>query len=83
MIAGASVAEFERLLGSGEVRVLVYNQQTITPLTVNIEKMAADRGMGIVGITEIITPPNLSFQDWMNAEVIKLQNALSAKASSN
>jgi len=77
----ASVAEFERLLGSGDVRVLVYNQQTITPLTVNIEKMAADRGMGIVGITEIITPPNLSFQDWMNGEVIKLQNELSAKAS--
>ena len=77
----ASVAEFERLLGSGEVRVLVYNQQTITPLTVNIEKMAADRGMGIVGITEIITPPNRSFQDWMNGEVIELQHALSAKAS--
>jgi zinc/manganese transport system substrate-binding protein len=77
----ASVAEFERLLGNGEVRVLVYNQQTITPLTVNIEKMAADRGMGIVGITEIITPPNLSFQVWMNGEVIELQNALSAKAS--
>jgi len=77
----ASVAEFERLLGSGEVRVLVYNQQTITPLTVNIEKMAADRGMGIVGITEIITPPKLSFQGWMNGEVIELQHALSAKAS--
>jgi zinc/manganese transport system substrate-binding protein len=75
----ASVVEFENQLTSGQVQVLVYNQQTVTPLTESMKKLAADQGIPVIGVTETIQPPDVSFQDWMNAELIELQNALNAK----
>ncbi|MFZ2804667.1 MAG: zinc ABC transporter substrate-binding protein [Patescibacteria group bacterium] len=79
----ASVVQFEEQLKSGQVRVLVYNQQTVTPLTENIKKLAADQGIPVIGITETIQPPDLSFQDWMDAQLFELQNALNSKALGN
>jgi zinc/manganese transport system substrate-binding protein len=75
-----SVVQFEQQLQSGNVSVLVYNQQTVTPLTDNIKKLASEQGIPVIGITETIQPPDVSFQDWMNSELITLQNALNAKA---
>ena len=75
-----SVVQFETQLKSGNVSVLVYNQQTVTPLTDNVKKLASDQGIPVIGITETIQPPDVSFQDWMNSELIALQNALNAKS---
>jgi zinc/manganese transport system substrate-binding protein len=75
----ASVITFQEQLKSGVPRVLVYNQQTVTPITENMKKLAADNGIPVIGVTETIQPPDTSFQDWMNAELITLQNALNAK----
>jgi zinc/manganese transport system substrate-binding protein len=74
-----SVVTFEDQLRSGQVRVLVYNEQTITPLTENMKKLAAEQGIPVVGVTETIQPPDALFEEWMNAELIALQNALNAK----
>jgi zinc/manganese transport system substrate-binding protein len=71
-----SVVQFQQQLESGNVRVLVYNEQTITPLTQSMKALAAQNNVTVVGVTETIQPPDLSFQDWMNAELIALQNAL-------
>jgi zinc/manganese transport system substrate-binding protein len=76
----SSVVEFQNQLTSGQVKVLVYNQQTVTPLTESMKKLAADQGIPVIGVTETIQPPDVSFQDWMNSELITLQNALNAKA---
>ena len=54
---------FQQQLQSGQVKVLVYNGQTVTPLTQNIKKLAADQNIPIVGVTETIQPPDTSFQD--------------------
>jgi len=75
----SSVVEFENQLQAGGIAVLVYNEQTVTPLTENMKKLAADQGIPVVGVTETIQPPDVSFEDWMNAELIGLQNALNAK----
>jgi zinc/manganese transport system substrate-binding protein len=75
----SSVVEFENQLKAGGIAVLVYNEQTVTPLTENMKKLAADQGIPVVGVTETIQPPDVSFEDWMNAELIGLQNALNAK----
>ena len=75
-----SVVQFQQLIQSGNLSVLVYNAQTVTPLTQNIKAMAAAKGIPIVAVTETIQPPDVSFQDWMNAELITLQNALNAQA---
>jgi zinc/manganese transport system substrate-binding protein len=73
-----SVVEFQNQLQNKEVSVLVYNEQTVTPLTDSMKKLAADEGIPVIGITETIQPPDTSFQDWMNAELINLENALNA-----
>jgi zinc/manganese transport system substrate-binding protein len=75
-----SVVQFQQLVQNGSVSVLVYNAQTVTPLTQNIKAMAAAKGIPTVAVTETIQPPDVAFQDWMNAELITLQNALNASA---
>jgi zinc/manganese transport system substrate-binding protein len=75
-----SVVQFQQQLQSGNVSVLVYNKQTVTPITQSMETYATKHNVAVVAITETIQPSNASFQDWMNAELISLQNALNAKA---
>jgi zinc/manganese transport system substrate-binding protein len=74
-----SVVQFQQQLQSGNVSVLVYNLQTITPITQNMKALAAQNNVTTVGVTETIQPPDVSFQEWMNAELITLQNALNQK----
>ena len=73
-----SVSEFESQLESGNVTVLVYNEQTVTPLTQQMKQIAVENNVTIVGVTETIQPPDVTFQVWMNAELLQLQNALNA-----
>ena len=75
-----SIVQFQNLINNGTITVLVYNEQTVTPLTQSIKALAAQKGIPIVGVTETIQPPDVSFQDWQNAELITLQNALNAQA---
>jgi len=75
-----SVVQFQQLLQNGTVKVLVYNAQTVTPLTQSIKALAASNNIPIVAVTETIQPSDVSFQVWMNAELIALQNALNAQA---
>lgn len=76
-----SVVQFETQLKSGNVSLLVYNKQTVSPITEKMRNLAAEQGIPVVGITETIQPPDVSFQDWMNSELISIQNALNAKNS--
>jgi zinc/manganese transport system substrate-binding protein len=64
----------------GNATVLVYNQQTVTTLTQNIIQEASAHLIPIVRVTETVQPTDVRFQDWMNAELIDLQNALNAQA---
>ncbi len=75
-----SVSEFENQLESKNVSVLVYNEQTVTSLTQQIKQIAVDNNVTIVGVTETIQPPDVTFQVWMNGELLQLQNALNANA---
>jgi zinc/manganese transport system substrate-binding protein len=74
-----SITQFQQVLQNGNVNMLVYNQQTVTPLTENIKSLAAQKNIPVVGISETIQPADLSFQDWMGAELVSIQNALNAR----
>ena len=75
-----SLVQFDQLITNGSVNVLVYNEQTVTPLTQSIKALASQHNIPIVPVTETIQPPNVSFQVWMNAQLIILQNALNQQA---
>jgi zinc/manganese transport system substrate-binding protein len=74
-----SVVAFQCQLESGNVRVLVYNEQTVTPITTQMKAIAAANNVTVVGITETIQPPGEEFEVWMNAEYLALANALNSK----
>ena len=73
-----SIVEFDNQLNNKEPVVLVYNQQTVTPLTENIKVLAAKNGIAVVPVTETIQPAGTAFEDWMNAEIVALKNVLGA-----
>ncbi len=75
-----SVALFQCQLESGKIAVLVYNQQTVTPITTTMKSVAAANNVTILGVTETIQPPGVTFQTWMESEYLQLQNDLNAKA---
>jgi zinc/manganese transport system substrate-binding protein len=74
-----SVVQFENQLESGNVSVLVYNAQTVTPITTEMKSIAQSNNVTVIAVTETIQPPNVSFEDWMYSEYISLYNALNAK----
>ncbi|MGA7923249.1 MAG: zinc ABC transporter substrate-binding protein [Thermoplasmata archaeon] len=73
-----SVTQFECQLQSHNVRVLVYNIQTVTPITSTIESLAEQNNVTLTYVSETIQPPDTSFQDWMYGQYNSLQNALNA-----
>ncbi|MCI4318950.1 MAG: zinc ABC transporter substrate-binding protein [Thermoplasmata archaeon] len=76
----ASITEFQNQLESGNVSVLVYNLQTVTPLTQQMKTIATQHNVSVIGVTETIQPPDVSFEIWMEGELLTLQNALNQKA---
>jgi zinc/manganese transport system substrate-binding protein len=75
-----SIVQFNQLIQSGTVKLLVYNSQTVTPLTQSVEALANQTRIPVVPITETVQPPTAVFQDWMNSELIAIQNALNSQA---
>jgi len=76
------VAAMEQLMmgGNSTVRALVYDKQTITPLTTDIESLAAQHQIPVIGITETMQPRNTTFQLWMGGELNDIYNALNESA---
>jgi zinc/manganese transport system substrate-binding protein len=74
----SSVVQFEDQLKTKEPALLVYNEQTVTPLTESIKALAAQENIPVIGVTETIQPPDATFEEWMNSQLIDLQNALNA-----
>lgn len=60
----------------GNATVLVYNAQTVTPVTEQLKADASNHHIPVVPLTETIQPSDARFQDWMLGEVNALQNAL-------
>jgi zinc/manganese transport system substrate-binding protein len=76
------IRNFTQQLESGNVSVLVYNEQTATPTTSSMMVIATENNVTVVPVTETIQPltqPPITFQEWMNAELISLYNALNEK----
>ena len=73
-----TVVTFEQQIQQKQITVLVYNVQTVTPVTDHLKALAAAQGIPLVSVSETIQPPDVSFQDWQVAQLLQLQNALNA-----
>lgn len=57
------------------IKVLIYNEQTITPITTNLQNAARQQHIPIVGVTETM-PPGKTYQQWMLDQLTALEQAL-------
>jgi zinc/manganese transport system substrate-binding protein len=83
--APADIATFSQILTGGNqtVRCLVYNIQTVMPVTQQIKSIATQYEIPITDVSETVQPQNLLFQAWQQAEVAGLQNCLNSIALGN
>ena len=72
-----TVAEFQDQVSHHQIKLLVYNTQTSTPITDNLKQLASKNGIPVVGISETVEPTTASFQDWQLKQLNVVEAALS------
>jgi zinc/manganese transport system substrate-binding protein len=60
-----------------QVKILIYNVQTITPITTNLQNEARSLNMPIVPVSETM-PPGKTYQTWMMNQLNNLEQALAS-----
>ncbi len=71
-----SVQDFQQRLRTRSVRILIYNQQTVSALTEQMRQLAQASGVPVVGVRETM-PPGSHVQDWMLQTITAVEDALS------
>jgi zinc/manganese transport system substrate-binding protein len=64
-----------RQIASKQISVFIYNSQTVTPVTTNLQNAARANGIPVVPVTEMM-PPGDTYQTWMMDELSVLSAAL-------
>jgi zinc/manganese transport system substrate-binding protein len=71
----AALARMEDQLKKHKAKVLIYNGQTVSPITTRVLNLARQVGVPVVVVTETL-PPGKSFQQWMVSQVEAVLAAL-------
>ena len=79
--AAADLAAAENQITNRKIKVLIYNSQTVTPVTTNLLNAAQARAIPVVPVTETM-PDGSSYQSWMKAELNALEKGLASKTGS-
>lgn len=74
--AARDLALFQDQITKHQIKVLVYNTQTVTNLTDQLKTMATANGVPIVGVSETMPLDATSFQDWQINQLQQLIKAL-------
>jgi len=69
------VATTNDQITSKQAKALIYNVETITPITTNLQKEAKKENMPIIPVSETL-PQGKHYQDWMMGQLTDLENAL-------
>lgn len=69
------VQEFETVLKSGEVKVLLHNNQATNEMTEKLQDTAKKAGVTVVGVSETI-PKDKNFQTWQRDQLNAILEAL-------
>jgi zinc/manganese transport system substrate-binding protein len=70
-----TVVTAENQITHHQIKVLIFNEQTITPSTTKLENDARTQNIAIVPVTETM-PPGKTYQTWMLAQLNVLEQAL-------
>jgi zinc/manganese transport system substrate-binding protein len=65
-----------KLLTRHDVNVLLYNVQTVTPVTAQMRALAKAHGIPVVGVSETMPAGAATYQQWQEAQLLALLHAL-------
>ena len=71
----ADVKKANDQVASKQIKVLIYNAQTVTPITTNLQNEAKANNISVVPVTETM-PQNKTYQTWMMDQLNSLQKVL-------
>ncbi|MDA8387107.1 MAG: zinc ABC transporter substrate-binding protein [Nitrospiraceae bacterium] len=71
----AGVAAANSQVDNKEIKILIYNSQTVTPITTHMRNAARARGIPLVPVSETM-PPGDTYQSWMLAQLNAIANGL-------
>ncbi len=75
-----SVSITDGQIANRQVKVLIYNSQTVTPITTNLKTAAEANHIPVVAVTETM-PASDTYQTWMMSELNALGQALAQSGS--
>ncbi|MEV6446029.1 zinc ABC transporter substrate-binding protein [Amycolatopsis sp. NPDC051716] len=75
-VPAGAVSAYKQLIATKQVKALIDNEQTVTPLTQDVVKQAKEAGIGVVGVTETLPAGVTDYIGWMTGEVDELAGAL-------
>jgi zinc/manganese transport system substrate-binding protein len=72
----ADTLAMQRLLDDRDINVLLYNVQTVTPVTTQIRALAQQHHIPIVGVSETMPADAATYQQWQQSQLTALLHAL-------
>jgi zinc/manganese transport system substrate-binding protein len=72
----ADTVAMEQLLNKHQIEVLLYNVQTVTPVTTQIRALAEKNGIAVVGVSETMPAADRTYQQWQLSQLTTLFDAL-------
>ena len=72
----ADTLAMQRLLDDHDINVLLYNVQTVTPVTAQVRALARQHGIPVVGVSETMPAGAGSYQQWQQSQLTDLLHAL-------
>jgi zinc/manganese transport system substrate-binding protein len=72
----ADTLAMQRLLDDRDINVLLYNVQTVTPVTTQIRALARQHHIPVVGVSETMPAGTATYQQWQESQLTALLHAL-------
>jgi zinc/manganese transport system substrate-binding protein len=76
--SAADVAKFTDLLQQHEIKVLMYNVQSVDPATQTVKQLAQRANVPVVEVTETLPTGTTDYLQWQGDQISRLQQALDA-----
>jgi zinc/manganese transport system substrate-binding protein len=77
----ADTLAMQQLITKHDINVLLYNVQTVTPVTAQIRTLAAQHGIPVVGVSETMPADAATYQQWQQSQLTHLLRALRSSRS--
>ena len=77
----ADTVAMQELITKHDINVLVYNVQTITPVTTQIRALAKEHHIPVVGVSETMPAGAAMYQQWQESQITGLLHALQDSTS--